>query len=257
MKSESQLPRIVALVALAVILVFLFTGCVSNRYKEATRGTPRAKLLNAAFGPAPLEAVLTTLITYNGPGSWKRDACWDEYLVTLHNPGKEPLNVSSADLADFTGKVHAPGTEPWALEKLSKTIEQQYKDAGLAFMRYTAPGLLMTGVGAAVISNAGVFSAAAGTAFVATLVVVPAYYVGVLTINHYNKVAMEKEFSRRRLELPLILAPGETRMGSLFFPMLLNPRSLGLEWSISSARGECTLPLDFLHGLHVAPAATK
>jgi RNA polymerase sigma factor (TIGR02999 family) len=34
--------------------------------------------------------------------------------------------------------------------------------------------------------------------------------------NHHNKVAMGKEFTRRRLVLPLPLAPGETRTGSFF-----------------------------------------
>ena len=257
MKPDPCLSRIIALGVLAVIVFLAFTGCVSSKYKEAKKDTPPPQLLNVAFAPAPLEATLATLITYNGPGSWKRDAFWDEYVVTLHNPGTTPLTVSAAGLTDFAGTAQAPGAEPWALEKQSKTLEQQYKDTGVAFVRYTAPGVLIIGAGAAAMGSAGVFSAAFSTAAGATIIALPVYYVGVLTINHHNKVAMEKEFTRRRLALPLTLAPGETRTGSLFFPMVPNPRSLGLRWSTGATNGETSLPLDFLHGLHAAPAVAR
>ena len=87
---------------------------------------------------------------------------------------------------------------------------------------------------------------------------VPVYYITVVTINHRNKAAVVAEFNRRRLVLPLTLPPGGTRIGSFFFPMVPNPRSLGLRWSTGPASGESVLPLDFLHGLHVknpAPSA--
>ena len=257
MKTETYLPRLIALTLLAVIFLLFFTGCVSSRYKEARKDTPPPKLLNVAFAPAPLKATLSTLITYNGPGSWKRDAFWDEYVVTLRNPGPVPLLVSEPGLVDFAGTNRSDGSEPWVLEKASKTLERQYKEAGIAFVRYTAPGVLILGAGAAAISSVGIFSAAAGTAATATVVVLPLYYIGVLTINHHNKAGMEKEFNRRQLVLPLTLAPGETRTGSLFFPMVPNPRSLGLSWSAGPSRGESVLPLDFLHGLHAAPAQDK
>lgn len=252
-------PCAVPVVALSLSVALLFTGCVSSKYREAPKDTPPPKLLNVAFAPAPLVAALNTVITYDGPGSWKRQAFWDEYVVTLHNPGSQPLAVSTANLTDFTGTVLLTGREPWQLEKQSKTLEQKYRAAGVAFVRYTVPGVLIAGAGVLAISSAGIFSAGAATAASATLVALPVYYLGVLYINHSNKAAMETEFNRRRLVLPLTLTPGATRTGSFFFPMVPNPRSLGLGWSTSTARGESTLPLDFLHGLHVktpAPAPT-
>ena len=106
-------------------------------------------------------------------------------------------------------------------------------------------------------SSAGVFSAGFATAGAVTIIALPVYYLGVITINHSNKLAMEKEFNRRRLVLPLTLAPGETRTGSCFFPMVPNPRSLGLHWSVGATGGDTVLPLDFLHGLHLQPAPAK
>jgi hypothetical protein len=257
MKNESQLPRLTALVLLAAIVLLACTGCVSSRYKKAPQETPPARMLNAAFVPGPLEASLSSLITYNGPGSWKRNAFWDEYVVTLRNPGPEPLLVSESGLVDFTGAVRVAGNEPWALEKSSKKLERQYKEAGIAFVRYTTPGVLIIGAGAAALSSAGIFSAAATTAATATVVVLPVYYITVLAINQHNRIGMETEFNRRRLVFPLTLAPGEIRSGSLFFPMVPNPRSLRLSWSAGDATGASELPLEFLRGVHAAPTTEK
>jgi hypothetical protein len=75
-----------------------------------------------------------------------------------------------------------------------------------------------------------------------------------LGINHHNKQAVMTEFKHRRLPLPLPLAPGETRSGSLFYPMVRSPGSLALYWSNDTGSATAVLPLEFLQTLHV-PAA--
>ena len=236
---------------LFVALAFAITGCVSNRYLEAKKGTPQPQLLDVAFPANSGEATLKSVITFNGPGSWKRDALWDEYVVTLHNPGSQALTLTDASLTDYAGTGHAPGIHPWNLEKESQAQEQKHRAAGVAFVRYTAPGVIIAGTGALAISSAGVLTAAGSAAATATFVALPLYYLGVLYINDGNKDCMEAKFQRRRLELSLTLAPGETRTGSLFFVMTPSPRSLSLHWSSGPASSENLLPLDFLHGLHV------
>ena len=242
-------------------------GCVATKYKLAKKDTPPAQLLGIVFPPAaPLQATLATLITYGGPGSWKREALWDEYVVELVNHGDRPLTIDSATLLDSKGIPYAAGTDPWALEKQSKKLEQQYRDRGEGFLRAAGPGVAIVGVGAAA-AAAGVGGMAAGMAVVApaaagaaiaAVVVLPVYYVTVLGINHHNKKAVMTEFERRRLPLPLTLAPGETRTGSLFFPMVRSPISLALHAANESVTATAVLPLDFLKALHVpvAPAAS-
>lgn len=116
-------PRILPTLAILLNLVLLSTGCVSNRYRKSPRDTPPPQLLNMRFASAPLEGPLASLITYNGPGSWKRNVFWDEYVVTLHNPGGEPLTVSSIMLIDYAGTSRTPGNNAWALKKQSKSLE--------------------------------------------------------------------------------------------------------------------------------------
>ena len=250
-----------AVVSAAIVAAILCcqSGCVATKYKLAKKDTPPVQSLNIAFPPSlPLVPTLAGLISYGGSGSWKREALWDEYVVALENRGDRPLSIDSAALVDSAGTRYAAGTDPWALEKQSKTLEKQYRDHGEAFLRAAGPGVLVIGAGAAAASaTAGgvafVSPALAGAA-VATIVVLPVYYLTVVGINHHNKKAVMTEFERRRLSLPLAIAPGETRTGSLFFPMVRSPGSLTLNWSTQGASAVANLPLEFLHALHM-PAA--
>ena len=254
--------RRLAVIAAAIIAVLLVCqyGCVATKYKLANKDTPPVQSLNTAFPPSlPLLPTLVSLISYGGPGSWKRAALWDEYVVTIENRGERPLTIDSATLADSAGTAYAAGSDPWKLEKQSKALEQQYKDRGEAFLRTAGPGVFIVGVGAATASaTAGgitfVSPAVAGAA-VATVIVLPVYYATVIGINHHYKKAVMSEFKRRRVALPLMIAPGETRTGSLFYPMVRSPSSLTLDWSTEGGSATAKLSLEFLHTLHVPPAA--
>jgi hypothetical protein len=234
------------------------SGCVASKYKLAKKNTPPVELLSVPFPPSgPLQAKLAALITYGGPGSWKREALWDEYILTLQNSSERPVTIDSTTMTNSDGLVVTAGVDPWALEKQSKILEEQYRSSGLAFARTAGAGVLIVGAGAAAAAatTTSVYvSAAAAGAVVATVVVLPVYYLSVWGINHHNKKAVMTEYTRRRLPLPLTLAPGETQTGGMFYPMVRDPRSLELHWSIENADGQATLLLDFLHGLHV-PAA--
>lgn len=244
-----------AAIALACAALCVLTGCVSANYRFASKDMPPARALNVHFPPAPLEANLASVITDGAPGSWKREAFWDEYVVALHNTGEQPLEVASVTLVDFAGTSRATGDDPWALERESKTLERKYQDSGMAFARIAAPRILLTGAEPVVIAGAGIGAAGAAAAATATAVALPVYGLTIWGINRHHKSAIKAEFNRRRLPLPLSLAPGETRTGSLFFPMIPNPRSIDVNWSTGSGTGDSVLALDFLYGLHV-PAAS-
>ena len=245
--------------AIAATVLCCQSGCVATKYKLAKKNTPPVQLIDVAFTPSPpLQATLASLIIYGGPGSWKREALWDEYVVVLENHGDQPFTVDSATLADSAGTLYAAGSDPWTLEKQSKKLEKQYRDRGEAFIRVAGPGVLIVGVGAATVSaaagsmvfvSAGVVGAAA-----AAIVVLPVYYASVLGINHHNKKAVMTEFKRRQLALPLTLAAGESRTGSLFYPMVRSPGSLTIHMANETGGATADLPLEFLHALHV-PAA--
>jgi hypothetical protein len=251
-----------AFITAAVVLSMMCfqPGCVATKYKLAKKNTPPIQLLNVHFPTSPpLQTTLASLIIYKGAGSWKREALWDEYVITIENQGDQPLTIDSATLVDSEGVPFAAGSDPWVLEKQSKKLEKQYRDHGEAFFRAAGPGVLIAGVGAATVSAAAGGSAvfiapAVAGAAVVTVVALPVYYLSVLGINHHNKKAVMTEFRRRRLPLPSLLAPGETRTGSLFYPMIRSPGSLSLRWSSESSGAAAVLPLDVFHSLHVPDA---
>jgi hypothetical protein len=179
------------------------------------------------------------------------EAFWDEYVVTISNQGTQPLTIVSAALTDFAGISYAPRARLGTLEKESMALEQKYHDAGVAFVRDAGAGAVTVGGGVRLVGAAGgAFGDDVGLAAAAAGVPVPYEYVRKIAKSE-KKAAIVTELTRRRLALPLTLAPGEARVGSLFFPMVVNPRSLGLRWSSGATDGGLTLPLDSVHGLHV------
>jgi hypothetical protein len=250
------------LVAVLLSAGALLSGYVSSNCQAAPRGTPPLVPVNLATVQPPVVMVLDTIITYGGPGSWKREALWDEYVVTISNQGTQPLTIASAALTDFAGTSHAPGAGMQALERRSTTLEQKYLNAGVPFARDAGPAAVTVGGGVRLVGAVGgVTGAGAGLAAVAAVVPVPVYYVRKIVSlkEDVKKDGTVAEFKQRRLALPLTLAPGEARVGSLFFPMVPRPRALSLHWSSGASGAELTLPLESVHGLHVqapAPAVT-
>jgi hypothetical protein len=235
----------------AALCLITMTACVSPKYQHS-KSTPPIQPLNVKFPSSTLDGSLYSEISDGGPGSWKREAFWDEYIVIMHNDGDQALNIASATLVDNAGAARPAGSDPWVLERESKTLEKRYRDAGIAFSRMAAPRVIASAAEPTVVASAGVGSAGAATAATVTAVALPIYGATVLGINMHNRAAIKREFDRRRVPLPLPLGPGETRAGSFFFPTVPNPQALTVRWTGSAGDGETTLDLSFLQGLHVA-----
>jgi len=227
-------------------------ACLTTEYQAARRQTPPAVPLNLEAAQPPLAASLRTLIVYDGPGSWKRQALWDEYVLTVRNLGTSALVMTAASLIDYAGARREPGDDPWKLEKESQTLEQRYLRDGIAFARSEIPDALVFGAGAVGDAAGTLFSSVSATASSASVVGLPIYYIVVYGVNRNNKATAAAEFARRRLVLPLTLFGGESRTGSLFLPMAPNPQSLLLRWSGAGTMNEMVLPLSRLHGLHAS-----
>lgn len=247
-------------VGVTLLAALLCSGCVATKYQLAKHGTPPAQVIDHPFPASGGLAVnLVGLITYHGPGSWKREALWDEYVVTLANASDRPITVESAALTDSAGRTVAPGTDPWELEKQNKGLEKQYRSQGEAFVRAAGPGVLLLGTGAAAAAATAsgwyLIPPAVGGAMVTAVFVLPVYYTTVVAIDYHNKHQVRDEFRRRRLAAPLILSPGETRTASLFFPMVRSPTALDLNWRSEGAAVQAALPLEFLRDLHMPAVA--
>lgn len=246
-------------VTLLLGLTLLSAGCVSNKYQAASALGAQPQWINANLGGAPLKTRLDTVIIYQGPGSWKKSAYWDEFLITFTNDSDASITLASASLIDYFGTIMPAGTEPWKLEKASRAQRDRYTDAGVSFALNTLGYAALTygAAGAGMLVGAAMTNTWGGLAAGATigLVAVPVTALAIYANNQKHRHQIEKEFSRRRLSLPLALAPGETRQGSLFFPMTVGPRSLRLECAEGTVRRPSDLPLPMLAGMHLMESA--
>ena len=244
--------------ASAALCVLLLTGCTSVRYQAAPKKTPPPVLLNLPSTVPPIEALLHTVIIYRGPGSWKRDAYWDEYVVTVANRGNALVTVESASLTDFQDQLATARTNPWELEEMSRSLAN--KGFGLAQNTVVQVGGGVTvlavggGVGALLISG-GYFGAAGGAA-IGGILLLPAFISGTIYTNINNRHAIEQEFERRRLVLPAILVPGQLVQGSLFFRISPGPKRLTLSCHVDDEARDVVINLAPLAGLHLKPLPT-
>ena len=248
-------------VALAAALLTQ-AGCVtSKKYRLAKDDTPPAQALGWTAATPAATLTLESLVVFKGPGSWKREARWDEYIVRVTNTGNQPLAIYDAELEDLQGGPQHPGDDPWALEKLSYTNWDKYGKVGLKLAAGAGAvvvyGAAVTGVA---LSGMAAGSAASGAVFLVADVIPLVALVDVTTVavmNHNNRNKVEAEFARRKLNLPLMVSPGASAQGSLFFPMTPGPRRLTLRRYAGEARLEVTLELKPLAGLHLAPKPAK
>lgn len=249
----------------------LFTGCVSTKYKMANAETTApAVTLNLTNLPPTagamrpdLEAAVHTVIVFQGPGSWKRQAFWDEYVVSVANHTAKPITIEAVTLTDFQNQPVSVGENPWALEKFSRSytarvansVGDVLKVGGATVLTSTAAGGVAV-LGALHVGNQlGAAMVVGGTVmFAAATVVVPVASV-VRNINSRHEI--EAEYRRRRLSLPVYLAPGQIQQGSFFFRISPGPQQLTLHCRVGNETRQVTIDLTPLAGLHLKNAPTR
>jgi hypothetical protein len=240
---------------------FAGPGCVSSKYKLAPKSAaaqPPAALEIKAAHPA-VAATAHTVIVFHGPGSWKKDAYWDEYVVTLQAGGNEAFTVDQVALVDRDGQVTVAGQDPWATDAGSRQRLKVARKTGRNLALGAGVTAAWVGSVALIASNITMWGgatnasavAAGGVGFIGIPLVALGSGVRTLAARH----AVTKEFNRRRLALPLTLAPGAAQTGSFFFPVTPAPAQLRLRGRDRAGTShEIALDLAPLAGLHLAPA---
>lgn len=219
-----------------------------------------------------LEATLDWVIVKDGPGTWSKNAWWDEYLLRVGNRSGAPVTIESIQVIDSLGTPLAPGIDRKQLVHASKGTARRYKEfdvdvrpgAGTGTLVAVGTGALFVGGAAAAVSiGAGIGSALAGTAVASTPAIVstvgtaaviaaPVFLVGSV-VKGANNSKVNKEIIRRRTETPFELEAGNAESLNLFFPIAPSPRSVQI---VYEANGETRVveivTTDALQGLHLA-----
>lgn len=249
----------------AVVLSILIAGCGGGS-KILKKPLPVQVVQPlASTSDTHISATLEWIVIRDNPGTWAKNADWDEYLLRIKNNTDEPVSVESVVVFDSLGTRLEPERDRKALVKASKQTYKRYEKASTKVMAgRSGVGLFATGAAVTVVGTAAAVSAAYGSilaggggagaagAIGAGLVLAgPAIALGGI-VRHANNRAVDEEIKRRQSELPTLVAPGEAPVLGLFFPIAPSPTHLEVSYVFRGVAHDLTLDLkEALLGIHL------
>ena len=201
--------------------------------------------------------LLDWVIVRGGPGTWAKNADWDEYLLRIQNNHAEPISVTSIAVYDSMGTRQETVANRPALVKESKRTQKRYKGQGVKVKAGMGTGTLVAAAGATAYVGASIGAAAiyAPGALVAgaagALVLAPVLAVGGV-LRGVNNSKVNSIIESRQTGLPLQLNQQETQGFDLFFPLTPSPQKI--EVTYTDGTGNHLLVADtseVLTGLHL------
>lgn len=211
----------------------------------------------AATAPDGLTVTVHTVLVRNGPGSWVRDADWDEYILTVKNSSRSAMKIEFLRL--YSPYLPASQQSSLALQQL----KDQSHDT-LHIVRdvtvVTGSGALAAGVTVAATAGAGYIGAAA-VAPVAMLTLPFLQYsidqaVERRHLEHEDRSLVELTILERGMHLPLEIPPDGEATRSAFFPLTPAPNRLVIDYRVDGDRRSLEVPLTALAQLHLKPGHT-
>lgn len=236
--------------------IALLSGCGGTKVLKEPVPVNATQAL-ASNSDNTLSATVDWVIFRDGPGTWAKNADWDEYLVSVQNLGSEPLQITSVSLVDSLGTRIEPRLTRKELVKGAKETKRRYKDEGLEVKAGVSGKVLVgtgvvaaagsSGLGAAAMAGGG---AAAGAA--AVVVLVPALTVGGV-VRGINNSKVNDEIESRQTLLPVGLERGEQKNLVLFFPLSPSPRRIEIGYLLGGSEYRLDVETeDALDGLHLS-----
>lgn len=139
-------------------LCLCLAGCGGSKILKAPEPLTVAQSL-AKVSDQNLSATLDWVIVRDGPGTWARNADWDEYLIGVRNVGGDALQITDIRLRDSLDTEIAPGHNRRQLVKGSRQAKRRYKGGGLTVEAGAGAGTLVL-AGAATFATAATVGAA-------------------------------------------------------------------------------------------------
>lgn len=246
-----------------LLLACVLTGCGGTKVLKDPQPIQTTQSL-ATASDAQVNASLDWVIVRDGPGTWAKNADWDEYLMRVSNQSDTPIQIVSLTVIDSldTQIESQPGRKE--LVKGSKKTASRYKDSGIEIKAGRGVGSLLVagaavtavGVGLGIATMGPILGAAsagagAGAAVGGLLLLGPAIAVGGI-VRGVNNSAVNKQIVARQTTLPLDVPAGEELGLDVFFPLAPSPQTVVLVYTDST--GEHRLVIDTraaLNGLHI------
>lgn len=249
-------------IGITLSLVSLF-GCGGTKVLKESQPMQITQPLGVASDQQNT-ATLDWVIIRDGPGTWAKNADWDEYLLRVSNQSDRPITVTRIIVVDSLDTQITPEPGRKQLVKSSKKTARRYKESGIKVKAGRGAGTMLVagaavtavGVGAATAAGYGAVmtGTAAGTAGAAAgglLLLGPALAVGGI-VRGVNNSKVNKQIELRQTTLPVEIPANEEIGLDVFFPIAPSPKQVELTYT--DVAGEHALVIDTsfaLDGLHI------
>lgn len=232
----------------------VLAGCGGTKVLKESQPIQTTQPL-AAASDEQISVALDWVIVRDGPGTWARNADWDEYLLRVNNLTDDALEITSITLLDSLGTRIDTDNSRRKLVKGARKTKRRYKDEGLEVRAGAGAGIMV--VAGTASFGAGGMLAFGGSAVGAAglMVAAPVLAVGGV-LRGVNNSKVNKEIETRQTLLPISLQREEEKSLDIFFPLTPSPRQVELTYVDS--QGEHTLVVDTLTtfgGLHLVQEA--
>lgn len=103
------------------------------------------------------------VIVRNGPGSWAKNATWDEYLIRVANQTEQSVTVQRVTVIDSLSYPLTTENHRAKLARQSSATVRRYRNVDLTVKAGDGTGALLAAGGTATLVGVGIGAAAVGT----------------------------------------------------------------------------------------------
>ncbi len=249
----------------------LFALCLSacgggTRLIKNAPPPPQASAPLATASDSALSADLQWVIVRDGPGTWARNADWDEYLIQVRNVSAAPIQLTEVKLFDSMEQPNTASASRSALVDESRKNARRYKASGLKVAAGRGQGLALVAGGAGAttagmgLAYAGLMGSGGSGAVAAAggLILAGPAMVTMAIVRGVRKGAVSDRIKERSTIFPVAIAAGQSQSLDIFFPLAPAPRRIDIHYT--DASGAHVLSTDTskaLDGLHFVGPVQK
>ena len=244
---------------LLLSIAFLMTACGGNKVLKESKPLELEGPL-AVESDANLAVAFDWVIVRDGPGTWSKNADWDEYLFRIHNQGAKEVTIESVVIYDSLETPVQSNSNRKQLIKGSRRAARRYKTEGLEVKAGLGGAGLAAAGGAAYVAGMGLgamtigatgSAASVGVVAVGAIVAAPVLVAGGI-LRGANNGRVAAEIENRYSALPLTLPADDEAALDIFFPISPSPVRIEIKYSESGDTHLLTIDTaETLDGLHL------
>jgi hypothetical protein len=265
MTKNSTFKKIISIIVIVNLMVFL-TGCGGTKVIKEPKPLEITKPL-AEGSDQNISATLIWVIVRDGPGTWAKNADWDEYLLKVINETENNIQIINVDIVDSLGVKLATSSDYKELVNETYHTTKRYRESNQKVKAGIGIGTVMAvmAVGGATFAGAAATATAVapaaalsggaglgGAALAGGLFVLVPTVVVIGLVRYSNRKKVTQEIQKRHTALPATISSHKELTLNIFFPLAPSPTQLEITYMIAGVKENLVVNTsEALNGLHL------